>query len=91
MFPTRQGTWIPNHYVSQPIKVDKNDQNFSLVDGDVSCRGNAALGQRLEDDGGVQPRKTGSTEIRSGVNGAETEFGRFSHRLNREDLLKDKR
>ena len=58
-----------------------------LVDADVSGGADAARGQRLEDDRGVQAGQARPAHVGLDVDPPEAQLGRPPHRVHREDFL----
>ena len=57
------------------------------MDCDVSCGGHAAVGQSLEDDGGLQPGEPGAAVVSAGVQRPEAQLRRPLEHVHGEDLV----
>ena len=57
-----------------------------VVDRDIGGGRRAALGQFLEDDGGIEPRQSRAADIVLHIDAAEAERGGLAQRLDREYL-----
>ena len=62
-----------------------------LVDADVSGGADAARGQRLEDDGGVQAGQARAAHVWLDVDPPEAQLGRPPHGVHREEFLGSER